>query len=155
MSSPILGQSGRPIVEFGSANAWLVRTKGDIVCSFQWMDIGDESGIPQAVMALYPVNRRMNGGAYVLPQEQAYRFADNKGRPTQHLMGAAFKYCSVTETFPDKSTIHRVMDIVLDGLGDLLKMPSDQPQTLAPVKQIRGIEAELKVNGQTIKEVLL
>ena len=97
----------------------------------------------------------MNGGAYVLPQEQAWRFADNRGRPTQHLMGAAFKYCAATETFPDKSTIHRVMDIVLDGLPDLINMPSSQPSELDRKKTLQGIEVSLKIGDKTFHEAVV
>ena len=153
--STILGPSGSKLVEFGSQKAWLLRQKGDVIASFQWMDIGHESGEPQACMCLFPANRTHETGAYVLPQEEAYRMATNKGNPTPHTMGAAFKYCSITGKFPDKSTVHRVMDVILENLPDLINMPNSQPLGLHAKKAIQGVEVSLKVNDKVAHEVLI
>jgi len=155
MQPSILGPSGNRMVEIGSQNSWLIRSKGDIVASFQWLDIGHESGEPQACMCLFPKHRTADTGTYALPQEDAWRFADNKGNPTPHLMGAAFKYCKATGKFPDKSTIHRVMDVILENLPDLINMPSSQPAELNQAKAIQGIEVSLKKDGKVIHEALV
>jgi hypothetical protein len=153
--SSILGPSGNRMVELGSQSSWLIRQKGDIVCTFQWLDIGDESGEPQPCMCLYPVNKRMESGAYVLPQSETYRFADTKGNPTPHLMGSAFKAATAMGFFPDKSTIHRIMDIVVDGISDLVKMPSYVPTEVTKKGPIQGIEVTLKAGDKVIHEALV
>ena len=42
----ILGPRGTPMVELGGERAWRQRVIGDVVCSYQWLDLrsaGDES----------------------------------------------------------------------------------------------------------------
>lgn len=141
------------MVELGGERAWLQRVKGDIVCSFQWLDIGDDE--PQPCMVLFPASRHMDTAAYVIPQRNAYAYATSSGGATPDLMGCAFKAAQHMGMFPDKSTVSRIMDIVLDGLPDLVRMPSDQHADLAVKRQHHGIEATVKVNGRTVREDLL
>jgi hypothetical protein len=156
MKSPaILGTSGRPIVEYGGDSAWLVRTKGDVVCSFQWLDVNDESGEDQAAMCFYPVVKKADGGAFAILQNCAHLYATRKGHATPHTMGAAFKYCMATGAHPDKATIFRVMDIILESLPDLQKMPSSKPIGWTRAQPIQGIEIAVKVDGKTFHEALI
>jgi hypothetical protein len=153
MSASILGPRGTPIVELGGERAWLQRTKGDIVCSFQWLDIGEKD--PSPCMVLFPAHRRMDAAAYVVPQRNAYLYAMADGSPNPDLLGCAFKAAQHMGFHPDKSTIERIMDIVLDGLSDLVRMPSDQPADLAIKRQYQGIEATAKINGRVVSEDLI
>lgn len=146
----ILGNNGRRLVEFGGSRAWLQRTKNDIVCSFQWLDIGGEE--PSACMCLFPTTLRMNGGTYVIPQENAHAFGTPNGHPTPHLIGAAFKAAVQMGFFPDKTTVHRIVDVVIEGLPDLIRMPSSQPETLAIKRAVQGIEVNVGANGKTFAQ---
>lgn len=152
--SMILGSTGRPWVEFGGARAWRTYTKGDIVCSFQWVDVGDESGEPQPCMCLYPVVRKMDGHVYVIPQGNAFAYADSKGNPQPQLMGSAFKAAAMMGFHPDKSTVFRIMDVILECLPDLVKMPSSQPVDLNVKRRTLGVEVTAAINGRTLAEVL-
>jgi hypothetical protein len=143
------------MVAIGGPEAWLTRTKGDIECIFQWVDTNHESKEPQPCMCLRPAVKRDGNGTYILPAEEAYRFATSKGKPTPDLMKAAFMYCKITDTHPDKSTIFRVMDIILDGLQDLIRMPTSQPQALFKPKALKGIELAIKKDGQTVHEAVV
>lgn len=157
MSASILGPSGMPMVELGGERAWLVRVKGDIVCSFQWLDrpaISKEG--PHPCMALYPAVPRMEAGAYVVPYRNIWAYANEDGSPSEHLLNAAFQATIDMGFFPDQCTVHRVVDIIVDGLEDLKKMPSEQPAHLNTRKAEHfGIEASAKINGRTIHQEVL
>jgi hypothetical protein len=153
MSASILGPRGTPMVELAGDRAWLKRTIGDFVCSFQWIDIGEET--PSACMALFPANRHMDVAAYVIPQRNAWAYADNRGEPTRDLVGAAFKAVVHMGLFPDRMTVKRVIDIIVEGLPDLVKMPSEQPQSLHVARALLGIEASAEINGKRFHEEVL
>lgn len=155
----ILGASGRPMVELGGTFAWRQFIKGDLVISLQWLDLreqGQGDG-PEPVMSLFPANRRVDAGAFVVPQAKAYEYLDSKGNPTPHLMGAAFKACVAMGSEPDKALIHRIMDAIYEGMPDLIRMPTHVPVEIADrqKRQVRGIEVTAKVNGRTVQESVL
>ncbi len=155
----ILGTSGRPMVELGGTNALKQFTKGDVVCSLQWLDLGGEDG-PEPCAALFPAHRRMETGAYVVPQQNAHAFFTNQGHPTAHLMEAGFNAATQMGFFPDKSTVFRVIDVLTDAAADLVKMPTSLPSSVQEAirregeKLVYGIEATASVNGKTIAERL-
>ena len=153
MTSSILGPNGSRLVEMGGERAWRVRTKGDIVVSFQWLDIGGEE--PEACMCLFPALRRMETGAYVIPQANAYAYATRDGGATEQHVGLAFKAAIHMGFFPDKSTIQRIMDAVVENIPDLIEMPSEQPGALNIKRAVMGIEATASVNGRTIVSEVL
>lgn len=156
MSASILGPNGQRMVELGGERAWLTRTKGDIVCSFQWMHIDDiDPDAPVACMCLFPAMRQMDVGAYVIPQRNAHEYATSSGEQSPALLGLAFKACAHMGFFPDRMTVHRVMDIVLENLPDLIRMPCDQPSDLNIKRIVQGLEARATINGKTIREEVL
>ena len=57
--------------------------------------------------------------------------------------------------YPDQSTVFRIVDVIVDGLPDLIRMPSDQPGQLDIKRAIHGIEATAKVNGNVIHQELI
>ena len=155
MNQPlILGQNGQRMVAFGGPECWKVARKGDVAISFQWLDTGHESGEDQPCMCLYKANATSRSGAFVIPQEASYHYANRRGDPTAHLFAAAFKAAVQMGFFPDQSTVNRVVDIVVEYLPELVRMPS------APVRPIKnpltqGIEVALKLDGKTIHEALI
>lgn len=152
--SSILGPKGMPMVEFGGSRAWRQYVKRDVVASFQWIDIGHESGEAQPCMCLFPTERRMNGGVYVIPAENAHLYADNKGHPTPFGIGAGFKAAVQLGFFPDRSTVKRITDIIVDCLDDLRKMPTGQPSALDLKRQTMGVEVQVKHGDAVIHEAL-
>lgn len=156
MSASLLGPNGQRMVELGGERAWLTRTKGDIVVSFQWMHIDEiDNEAPVACMCLFPAMRHMDTAAYVIPQRNAHAYATNRGGASPALLGLAFKACTHMGFFPDRMTVHRVMDIVLENLADLIKMPSEQPGALNIKRLVMGLEARATLNGKTLVEDVL
>lgn len=154
MNAPsILSPRGTSLISLGGDRAWLQRTKGDICISYEWLDVGKKE--PSACMVLFPTTLKMDAGAYAIPQDNAYEYADAKGNPTQFLLVAAWNAAQTLGFFPDQSTVFRIVDIIVDGLADLIRMPSDQPGSLEVKRAILGIEARARVNGQVVHEELL
>lgn len=155
----ILGTSGRPMVELGGAAAWKQYTKGDIVGSLQWVDLrayGEthEDG-PEPVLAIFAANRRMDAGAYLIPATAAHQYADNRGNPTMRLMGTAMKAAITLGFHPDRATVYRIADLVVDAIPDLVRMPSTANVDAVPAAPKYGIEATLSVNGKAVVEQVL
>lgn len=148
----ILGATGLKLVELGGERAWMQRTTGDIVSSFQWLQLGDD---PQACLCLFPAARHVDTAAYVIPQRNAHAYALSDGGATPALMACAFTAASHMGMHPDKSTVHRIMDIVLDAIPDLIRMPSDQPADLNISRRVYGIEATATVNGKVFDQSLI
>lgn len=156
MSASILGPNGQRMVELGGERAWLTRTKGDIVVSFQWIQVDEiDREAPVACMCMFPAARHMDTAAYVIPQQNAHEYASNRGGQSPALVGLAFKAALHLGFFPDKSTVHRIMDICLENLPDLIRMPSEQPGALDIKRALLGIEASASVNGKTIVQEVL
>ena len=152
--SAIMGTSGQSWVELGGDRTWgQQRVKGDIVCSFQWLQAGKKE--PQACMVLFPATIKLDGGAYAIPQENAYEYVASDGNPTPHLMVAAFNAAQSMGFYADQSTVFRIVDIIADGLPDLIRMPSDQPVSLDIKAPAIGIEATAKVNGITVHQEVI
>ncbi len=155
----ILGTSGRPMVELGGTNALKQFVKGDIVCSLQWLDIGGEDG-PEPVAALFPIHRRMETGAYVVPQANAYEFFTPQGHPTPHLMQAGINAATQMGFFPDRSTVFRIIEVLTDAAPDLVKMPTSLPASVHEAirkegeRNVMGIEATASIGGKVIAERL-
>ena len=151
--SALLGRHGTPYVELGGERCWLQRVKGDIVVSYQWLaGIKDD---PVACMVLFPSMLKIEGGAYAVPQDNAYEYVSNDGKPTPYLLTAAYNAAQSMGFFPDQSTVFRIVDIIADGLADLIRMPSDQPASLDIKAPVVGIEARAKVEGQVVREEVI
>lgn len=160
MNAPtLLGPRGTPYVELGGERAWRQFTKGDIVASLQWVDLqAQDPEFPEAgaipCMCIFHAFRRMETGAHVIPQRYAFIYGANDGKPTDHFYRAVIDACeTVGFDRNDKAAQHRVMDLVLDAMPDLILMPSEQPSAL-DLKKLRlgGIEATVKINGRVAHE---
>jgi hypothetical protein len=149
----ILSPRGQSWVEIGGDRCWMQRVKGDICVTFQWLMAGRKE--PSPCMVLTPMAVKLDGGAYVIPQENAYEYADILGNPTPHLMVAAFNAAQQMGFFPDQSTVFRIVDIIVDGLPDLIRMPSEQPDDLNLKAPTLGIEATTKVGGQVFRQEVI
>lgn len=156
MSNLLVGRNGTPFVALGGERSWIQRVKGDIVVSYQWLagaKDGDKS--PHPCMVMFPVVPKIDGGAYAIPQDNAYEYSDHSGGPTPYLLTAAFNAAMSMGFFPDKSTVFRIVDIIVEGLGDLIRMPSDQPASLDIAAPVIGIEATAKVEGEVVREEVI
>lgn len=159
--SSILGPSGTPMVELGGTRAWRQRVIGDIVCSYQWLDLraaGDDTadGFPEPCMVLFPAFRRMDIGAYTIPMRNAYAYVDNKGSPTPQLLKtAALAAETLGFDMNDKASISRMLDIICEGIPDLIDMPTEQPNALEVKKYRMGIEVTASASGKAMHSEVL
>lgn len=157
----ILGPRGTPVVELGGERAWRQRVIGDVVCSYQWLDLrasGDETadGEPEPAMVLFPAYRRMETGAYVIPQRNAYAYVDSKGNPTPQLIKtAALAAETLGFTMTDRSSIRRMLDIICEGVPDLIDMPLEQPAALEVRQHRLGIEVTARACGKDLHSEVL
>lgn len=155
MSTSILGPRGLPMVELGGERAWRTFTKGDVIASLQWIDVQatdprfPEDG-PVPCMALYHAHRRMDTGSYVIPQRNAFQYAlaDGNGIPDSFKAAVLFAVVQLGFDMHDKAAVHRVFDIVLEAMPDLIAMPSEQPRALELQRKKLGIEVTARMNGK-------
>lgn len=154
--SMILGARGTPLVQIGGDRAWKEFTKGDIVASLQWLDRADiDPDGPHPCLILRPLYRKEDAGVYVIPQRNAHAYARNDGSPTAHALGAAFKAAIEMGLFPDQSTVHRILDQIMEVMPDLIRMPSTQPNALEVKRVTRGIEVSASVGGRAIAQEVM
>ena len=153
--SSILTPRGQTWVEIGGERSWgEQRVQGDIAVSYQWLNIPGQRD-PQPCMVLFPTVMKMDGGAYAIPQANAHEYGDRRGNPTPYLLTAAYNAAQTMGFFPDQFTVFRIVDIIIDALPDLVRMPSDQPARLDIKAPTIGIEATAKVNGQAIHQEVI
>lgn len=156
--SQLLGPNARPMVCLGGEGAWRTRTIKGIFCSFQWIDCSAE-GMETAnpCMVLFRPGS-MAQGAYVIPQQNAHRYGHRDGTPTQHLLTAGFAAAEMLGfDMRDRQAVKTIIDIIIEGLPDLILMPSEPPNGSSAIlkEAIRGIEATVRVNGKKLHEELL
>ncbi|CAN7538716.1 hypothetical protein LJR130_003799 [Variovorax sp. LjRoot130] len=152
----LLGPSGTPYVDLSGARAWREFKKGDMVCSLQWLDLQahdpnfPEDG-PIPCMVLHHAFRRLEVGAHVIPQRYAYLYGAREGKPTFHFFRGV---CDACETLGfdknDKAAQHRMMDLVIEAMPDLIFMPLEQPPALEIKRHRLGIEVTARNNGKTL-----
>lgn len=157
-SPSLLGPRGTPYVELGGERCWKQYTKGDMTCSLQWIDLQKQDpAFPEAgpipCMCLFHSFRRMDTGAHVIPQRYAYLYGAREGKPTDHFYRAVVDACeTVGFDRNDKAARHRMMDLVLEALPELILMPSEQPSQLEIRAHRTGIEASVTINGRKAHE---
>lgn len=158
----ILGPSGSPIVDLGGDHAWRQRVHGDIVCTYQWIDLraqGDptaDKDQPEPCMVLHHAARMRLGGAYVTPARNAWAFVRSDGRPTEHLIASAAEGAEAMGfSRDDRHAIFKIVGIIVDGLDDLREMPSSPPKALQYERASRGIAATIKRNGETVHQEVI
>lgn len=160
MSATLLGPRGTPYVELAGERSWRKYTKGDVIASLQWVDLQavdpnfPESG-PIPCMCVFHAFRRMETGAHVIPQRFAYLYGAATGKPTDFFFNSILNACeTVGFDRNDKAAQHRIMDLVLEAMPDLILMPSEMPKTLGLKKTQMGgqVEASIKINGRVAHE---
>lgn len=162
MNKTLLGPRGLPMVSLSGETAWKQFVKGDVIASLQWIDVqafdpqfAHEGPVP--CMCLFHAHRRVETGSYVIPQVNAFKYAksDGVGVPLDFRMAVVKAVLELGFDKNDKAAIHRVFDIVLEAMPDLLKMPSDMPEELGVKKRTRGIEVTVRHGDTTIHQELI
>ena len=133
---------------FGGREAWKTRKQGDIGIAFHWITAGDFKDEPS--MVLFPLRKRLGAAAFVIPMSKAFEYADSNGYPSSELVSSSFKAAEVMAMDSTRMTAHRIADVILNNIEDLVKMPP-----APPVQRKHGPnvgEIALKSGGETIVE---
>lgn len=134
-------------VVVGGKNAWRVRRHGDIVVAFHWVN-------REPAMVLFPARpSTLGASAFVVMMSAAFKYAHPNGYPTAYLVQQAVKAANVMGLYPDRFTVHRIADAILEGIEDLLDMPPE-PEAFHRDKRQRRVVGEMtfKEGGKTIAE---
>lgn len=145
----ILHESGKPMVMLGG-DVYAQFTKGDITHEYKWVN-----GEP--VMLIYKRTLGRNSPAYMIEMADAHKFAESSGHATQKLIK---HYCveaaNAIQSEHDKATMHRIIDVILDGIPILLSMPPEPKALEIANRPTTGNdEMTIKLNGKVIAEVQL
>jgi hypothetical protein len=133
----LIGFTQMPVT-LGGDKAHKIRTIGDIVCAFQWVN-------EEPAMVLFPkVKRTMTNGAFVLCLSSAYKYTN-----VRYLIAQAFAAAKQLGFDDSKFAAHQIADIIIEGLPDLVEMPP-MPTQEQKLEQSIG-EMLLKVDGKIIK----
>jgi hypothetical protein len=153
--SNILSPRGQRMVEVGGDRCWLQRVLGEFVVSYQWLHVPGKKE-PAACMTIFPTTRRMDAGAFVILQDNAWAYATSAGDATPQLIASCFgAVIDMGYAVGDKHAQNKLITIILEGLSDLVRMPSEQPDQLNIKRAVLGIEATARVGGEIINQEVL
>jgi hypothetical protein len=136
-----------PVV-IGGEKAWLNRVSGDIGIAYHW--INDEPA-----MCLFPVRKRIStAGAFIICMSAAYKYVNPNGHPNLNYMVTAAADAADTMGFSSKDTfiIRKIIDVIADGMGDLLAMPPEPKDLIEKAVRENVGEMTLTCDGEKIAE---
>ncbi len=123
------------------AKAHLSRVHGDITVIFSWFN--DER-------AMFLVPHLRNGAPwYVLCESAAYTWDDMDANNIPTVVKKATRACEVLGIEPSPWNCKRIAGMIIDGLEDLIRMPSAPPKEY--YRSSFG-NMELRADGQTIAD---
>lgn len=102
------------------SKAHLSRVQGDLTVIFSW--INDERA-----MILVP-HLRKGAPWFVVMESAAYTWDDMDARNVSTVVKKAMKACDVLGIEPSPWNCRRVAGLIIDGLPDLIRMPSSPPK---------------------------
>ena len=119
--------------------AHLTRQHGDITAIYTW--VNDERAL-----VLVPTFR---AGApwFIVMENAAYTWDDHNPRNVAHVVAKSMKACEVLGIEPTPVNCRRIAGIVIDGLPDLIRMPSSPP---AEFHRASFGHMELRADGELI-----
>lgn len=119
--------------------AHLVRQHGDLVAIFTWMN-------DERAMVLIPAHRP---GApwFVVMESASYSWDDETPSNIPEVIRKSTTACNVLGVEPTPHNCRRIAGIIIDGLPDLIRMPSAPPAEF--YKSSFG-HMQLKADGQAI-----
>ncbi len=99
--------------------AHLVRQHGDVVAIYTWLN-------DERALVLVPA-RRPGAPWYCVMESAAYTWDDSDPRAVRAVAAKAAKACEVLGVEPSPRNCARLAGIVIDGIPDLVRMPSVPP----------------------------
>ena len=105
--------------------AHLTRQHGDIVVIFTWVN-------KERAMVLVP-HHRPGAPWYIVMESASFSWDDEDQRNIPQVVRKSMKACEVLGIEPTPQNCRRVAGIIIDGLPDLIRMPSaPQPEFYKP-----------------------
>ena len=135
----------------GGERAWRRFRKGDIAIALHWIN-----GEP--AMVLFPAHmtesRVQRIVPFVIPLSVGHEYVASDGHPNllRALQGAT-EAAICLGMAPELSTVHRIIDAIVEAIPDLVAMPPE-PTALQRIDQGPAVgELSIQVDGQVVKEV--
>lgn len=127
--------------------AHLVRHHGEIMALYTW--INDERA-----MVLIASRRPPGSPWYCIMESASYLYADEFGNPTHRLAASASKAAEVLGLDQTGSAVRKLIDIIVDGLPDLIRMPSSPPTEYAnaAIGEVKIMADGKLIGGEEIRE---
>lgn len=105
----------------GGPKAYKVFARGEIVIALHWVN-------KEPAMCIFPRQKRLGGGGFVLPLPVAHKYAKSDGYPTLDAVPRCVKAAQVMGMEPTKDTVNNILTAILDLLPELVKMPPQSMQ---------------------------
>lgn len=121
------------------SKAHLSRVHGDITVIFSWLN-------DERAMFLIP-HLRKNAPWFVVMEGAAYTWDDTSPANVRNVAAKAVKACEVLGLEPTPINCRRIAGIIVDGLEDLIRMPSSPP---AEYYSASFGKMELRADGQIV-----
>jgi hypothetical protein len=149
LRSQLLHPSGKEMVMLGG-DVWDQRVTGDIVSEYKWVD-----GEP--VMLIYKRVLGANTPAFMIELKDAHRFVVSNGNATRKLLQElSLQAAKALNSEHDKATSFRIITVILDGIGDLIRMPPEPVALEIANRPSSGHdELAIKVDGKTVMEAMV
>lgn len=96
------------------------RTHGDITAIYTWMN-------DERALVLLP-HLRPGAPWYVVMEGAAYTWDDMNSKNVALVARKSMKACEVLGLEPNLTNVRRIASIIIDGLPDLIRMPSSPPK---------------------------
>lgn len=135
-------------VVIGGEKAWRRYRKGDIAIAYHWIN-GEPS------MVLFPGNRTASKSVvpFVIPLSVGHQYVNSDGHPNLlNAMSAAVDAAQCLGMAPEMSTVHRIIDAIVEGMPDLVMMPPEPSWANQPRPGPAVGELAIKVDGRTVHE---
>lgn len=128
------------------------RTHGDITAIYTWMN-------DERALVLLP-HLRPGAPWYVVMEGAAYTWDDMNAKNVGQVARKSMKACEVLGLEPNLTNVRRIASIIIDGLPDLIRMPSSPPKDyvrgsfgtmalMADGTQIAGEDIRFEEEGAT------
>lgn len=102
-------------------------------------------------MVLFPANRSASSLVvpFVIPLSVAHQYVASDGHPNLlYALGAAVDAAVCLGMAPEMSTVHRIIDIIVEGVPDLVMMPPE-PEQPRPASEPAG-ELSIRIDGDQV-----
>ncbi len=149
LGSTMYHPSGRKMVMLGGV-CYKRYKHGDIICEVKWVD-------GEGVMILYKSVLGANTPAYMIEHRDAHLFAQSNGYAAKKLLSTYAREAAIAlNSEHDKATIGRIIDVILNCMEDLIKIPPEpRAQAVANQPSSGHDELSIKVNGKTVAEIVI